>query len=127
MDIKGDLLRTKFYIPPARANMVTRPRLRRQLEEGLRLGRPLTLVSAPAGYGKTTLIAAWLHQLEAEPADLPVHIAWVSLDDDDNNPGRFLEYVAAGIQEAGIDWRPLNQTLWGFPIRCPSRQSSHPC
>lgn len=119
MDIKGDLLRTKFYIPPARANMVTRPRLRRQLEEGLRLGRPLTLVSAPAGYGKTTLIAAWLHQLEAEPADLPVHIAWVSLDDDDNNPGRFLEYVAAGIQEAGIDWRPLNQTLWGVSDPLP--------
>lgn len=119
MDIKGDLLRTKFYMPAARVNMVERSRLRRQLEEGLCLGHPLTLVSAPAGYGKTTLIAAWLRQRDKEPPGLPVHIAWVSMDDDDNDPARFFAYVIAAIQEAGIDWRPLNQTLWDISASLP--------
>lgn len=66
MDIKRDLLRTKLYIPPSRDGIVARPQLRQRLDDGLRQGAPLTLVSAPAGYGKTNLIAAWLRQRETQ-------------------------------------------------------------
>ncbi|MBE2223239.1 MAG: hypothetical protein IAF02_16980, partial [Anaerolineae bacterium] len=53
------LLQTKLYLPPTRANMVARPRLLKKLNEGVRQGK-LTLASAPAGFGKTTTITAWL-------------------------------------------------------------------
>jgi ATP/maltotriose-dependent transcriptional regulator MalT len=55
------LLQTKLYIPPVRPEMVPRPRLLERLDEGLRLGRKLTLVSALAGFGKTTLLSEWIH------------------------------------------------------------------
>jgi LuxR family maltose regulon positive regulatory protein len=60
------LLQTKLYIPPPRPDLVPRPRLIERLNEGLRLGHRLTLISAPAGFGKTTLISNWLHQLRGE-------------------------------------------------------------
>jgi LuxR family maltose regulon positive regulatory protein len=52
-------LTTKLYIPPARPNLVERPHLIERINEGLRQGRRLTLLSAPAGFGKTTLLSAW--------------------------------------------------------------------
>lgn len=55
-------LATKFYMPRLRPGVVARPRLLQRLDEGVHFSRPLTLVSAPAGYGKTTLVAAWLQQ-----------------------------------------------------------------
>jgi len=54
------LLQTKLYIPPIRSDLIPRPRLIDQLNAGLRSGHKLTLVSAPAGFGKTTLVAHWL-------------------------------------------------------------------
>jgi LuxR family maltose regulon positive regulatory protein len=57
------LLTTRLYIPPARPNLVHRPRLVERLQDGLRLGHGLTLVSAPAGYGRTTLPSAWIASL----------------------------------------------------------------
>ena len=54
------LLKTKLYIPPVRPGLVSRPRLIEQLDEGLRTGRKLTLISAPAGFGKTTLLSEWI-------------------------------------------------------------------
>jgi LuxR family maltose regulon positive regulatory protein len=86
------LLTTKLYIPPVRSEVVPRPRLIEQFITGL--GRKLTLVSAPAGYGKTTLVSAWLHA-----ADVP--FAWLSLDEGDNDPARFFAYLIAALQ--GID------------------------
>jgi LuxR family maltose regulon positive regulatory protein len=83
------ILVTKFYIPSARPDLVARPRLIDQLNAGLR-GK-LTLVSAPAGFGKTSLLSAWIEQ-----ATLPA--AWVSLDEDDNDVARFLAYVIAALQ-----------------------------
>jgi len=88
------LLTTKLYMPPAGPRWVPRPHLIQQLEEGLRLGHRLTLASAPAGFGKTTLLSHWLHR-----ADRPA--AWLSLDDGDNDPDRFLAYLLAALQ--GID------------------------
>ena len=106
------LLTTKLYIPPPRPNLVRRPRLIRRLDEGLRLGRRLTLVSAPAGYGKTTLLSEWLADFGLVSADdhtsdhckSEFHPGWVSLDENDNDPARFLTYFVAALQQidAGI-------------------------
>jgi len=86
------LLTTKLYIPPQRPNLVRRPRLTARLEEALRLRRRLTLVSAKAGSGKTTLVSEWLHQQERAAA-------WLSLDASDNDPRRFIRYLVAALQQ----------------------------
>jgi LuxR family maltose regulon positive regulatory protein len=72
------LLTTKLYIPPPHPGLVKRPRLIERLDEGLRLGRKLTLVSAPAGFGETTLIGEWACGSARE-------IAWLSLDKGGND------------------------------------------
>ena len=83
------LLATKLYIPPVRSERVPRPRLIERLDTGLR-GK-LTLVSAPAGYGKTTLVSDWIARSQ-------VPAAWLSLDASDNDPVRFLTYLIAALQ-----------------------------
>jgi LuxR family maltose regulon positive regulatory protein len=83
------ILATKLYVPPLRPAMVSRPRLLAQLNEGLQ--RKLILISAPAGFGKTTLISEWLAGCE-RPA------AWLSLDAGDSDPIRFLTYLVAALQ-----------------------------
>ncbi|MCL4296661.1 MAG: tetratricopeptide repeat protein [Anaerolineae bacterium] len=85
------LLTTKLYLPAARQNLVQRPRLLARLAEGFT--RPLTLISAPAGFGKTTLISEW-HASEGGQ-DFP--LAWLALDDDDNDPAHFLTYFIAAL------------------------------
>jgi LuxR family maltose regulon positive regulatory protein len=83
------LLTTKLYIPPVRPEWVPRPRLLARLNGGLH--RKLTLISAPAGFGKTTVLREW-----AQQSACPV--AWVSLDTGDNDPARFWAYVIAAVQ-----------------------------
>src|SRR5437588_6964626 len=83
------ILTTKLYIPPLRPNVVSRPRLIERLNEGLL--RKLTLISAPAGFGKTTLISAWVKGIERPTA-------WLSLDEGENDPARFLTYLVAALQ-----------------------------
>ncbi len=83
------LLTTKLYIPPPRPEFVPRPRLIERLNEGLH--RKLTLISAPAGFGKTTLVSEWL-------AGCGRPVAWLSLDEGDNDPTRFLTYLVAALQ-----------------------------
>ncbi len=95
------ILRTKLYIPPLRPEVVARPRLLARLNAGLHQGRRLTVISAPAGFGKTTLLSAWVADC-GEPA------AWVSLDAGDNDPARFWMYLAEALrslpdlQSAGV-------------------------
>ncbi len=84
------LLTTKLYFPPARANLVARPRLVEQLNAGLK--KPLTLISAPAGYGKTTLLSEWRARFGSK-----YPLAWLSLDPGDNNLVRFLTYISATL------------------------------
>jgi LuxR family maltose regulon positive regulatory protein len=83
------ILATKLYIPPPRPNVVRRPRLLERLNEGLQ--RQLTLISAPTGFGKTTLIGEWVKGIERPTA-------WLSLDDGDHDPTRFLTYLVASLQ-----------------------------
>ncbi len=87
-----DLLSIKLNRPPARhgSGLVLRPRLVERLNQALE--RKLTLVCAPAGYGKTTLLSAW-----AEQCGCPA--AWIALDEGDNDPARFLAYLSAGLEK----------------------------
>ena len=88
------LLTTKLYIPPVQPELVSRPRLIEQLSAGLQ--RKLVLISAPAGFGKTTLVSEWADGCERfEPK---VCIAWLSLDEGDNDPVRLLAYLIAALQ-----------------------------
>lgn len=126
-NMPATLLRTKLNLPPPRSGLVLRPRLVEQLDAGLH-GR-LTLVCAPAGFGKTTLISAWLVAsdmasdkfgvLNDECPDSGIHhsalrihevpqqsgvdrsrVAWLSLDKGDDYPQRFLSYLTAAVQQA---------------------------
>src|SRR5919199_303776 len=83
------VLATKLFIPPPRPRAVPRPRLTERLNEGLH--RKLTLISAPAGFGKTTLVSAWV-------AGCPRPAAWLSLDEGESDPARFLTYLVAALQ-----------------------------
>ncbi|MBN1811327.1 MAG: hypothetical protein JXA14_05795 [Anaerolineae bacterium] len=92
------LLATKLYIPPPRPNLVKRPRLIERLDEGLRLGHRLILVSASAGSGKTTLLSEWAASCNLKPPISNLQFCWLSLDEDDNDPARFWAYVVAALQ-----------------------------
>jgi LuxR family maltose regulon positive regulatory protein len=91
------LLATKLVIPVRRPNLVPRPHLIERLERGLHAGHKLTVVCASAGYGKTTLVTEWLHNV-TQP------VAWVPLDEQDSDPARFLAYLIAALRQidAGV-------------------------
>ncbi len=93
------LLTTKFFIPPIRPSVVARPRLTLQLNEALH--HKLILVSAPAGFGKTTLLSGW--NVDRERLDPKVRVAWLSLDEGDNDLTRFLTYAIAALQTINAD------------------------
>ena len=88
------MLATKLSFPPLRTQLVPRTRLVEQLQEGLK--RPLILISAPAGYGKTTLLLEWRIGVGRK---FPV--AWLALDEDDNDLHSFLNYIALALETAG--------------------------
>jgi LuxR family transcriptional regulator, maltose regulon positive regulatory protein len=107
------ILATKLYLPPPRPTLVRRPRLVDQLNAGLH--RKLTLISAPAGFGKTTLVGEWLAHfrfpildfgLEAPAeqsgqnpkSEIQNRVAWLSLDEGENDLARFLAYFVAALQ-----------------------------
>jgi LuxR family maltose regulon positive regulatory protein len=113
------ILATKLYIPPLRPKVVIRPRLIERLNEGLwqsgGFARKLTLISAPPGFGKTTLVSSWIYDLRFTIDDLQAEaasqekignpkskivnqVAWLSLDEGDNDPTRFLAYLVAALQ-----------------------------
>ena len=116
------LLQTKLYIPPPRPGLVSRPHLVERLNEGLRLSRKLTLISAPAGFGKTTLLSEWVNARtgdalrgvgngeqtsDSSPASCSLvrapRFSWLSLDNEDNDPVRFLTYLVAALQTVERD------------------------
>src|SRR6185503_3061277 len=85
------VLATKLYIPPPPPKVVARPRLLERLNEGLLRTPGMTLISAPAGFGKTTLVSEWIAS-GGRPA------AWLSLDEGDSDPTRFLTYLVAALR-----------------------------
>ena len=111
------VLTTKLYIPPTQPELVSRPHLIKKLNEGLH--RKLTLISAPAGFGKTTLVSDWIAnlQLDGEKGSQSGNrtsgnknrVAWLSLDEGDNDLDSFLIYFIAALQtvEPDIGLEPL--------------------
>jgi LuxR family maltose regulon positive regulatory protein len=95
--MSAPVLATKLYIPPPRSKVVLRPRLLQRLNEGLRRTSGVTLISASAGFGKTTLVSEWVARCEDS-------VAWLSLDEGDGDPSRFLVHLVAAVQTiaAGI-------------------------
>src|SRR5262245_55504461 len=83
------ILATTLYLPPPRSKVVLRPRLIERLNEGLH--SKLTLISASAGFGKTTLLSEWLTACQGRAG-------WLSLDEGDSDPTRFLTYLVAALQ-----------------------------
>lgn len=105
------LVQTKLHMPGARAGTVSRPRLADRLARGLTA--KLTLVSAPAGFGKTTVLAQWLAQTGQVPGGPAV--AWVSLDERDDEVGRFWSYVVAALAGISDTVHPDELTLMHGP------------
>lgn len=110
--MSGKLLQTKLYVPRVRSSLVPRPRLIKRLNQGWQAGHKLTLISAPAGFGKTTLVVDWGMQMAqsvrvhaqnhnelANSAPVP-HMCWLSLDEEDAELLRFLTYFIAALQTA---------------------------
>jgi LuxR family transcriptional regulator, maltose regulon positive regulatory protein len=106
--VPSPLVTTKLYIPAVRRNLVARPRLSERLNRGAT--SRLTLISAPAGFGKTTLLSAWLAASGAEERS----VAWLSLESSDSQPGVFWSYVITALQAVaptvGVDALPLLQS-----------------
>jgi LuxR family transcriptional regulator, maltose regulon positive regulatory protein len=113
------ILTTKLYIPSLRRNLVPRQRLLERLDHGLHC--KLTVVSAPAGFGKTTLLAEWIQSLPRE--GFPPKVAWISLDEGDNDPARFSAYLAAALERA--DGRFAPAAAEGFEWAGAPLQESH--
>jgi LuxR family maltose regulon positive regulatory protein len=95
------ILSTKLFIPSTRPNTIKRPRLVGRLNSGLEARHLLTLISAPAGYGKTTLLAEWIATHQG-------NVAWLALDEQDNNALRFWTYFVAALQT--LSPKSLGQT-----------------
>ncbi|HSR33812.1 MAG TPA: hypothetical protein VLY63_24875, partial [Anaerolineae bacterium] len=146
------LVTTKLHIPPTGPSLLPRRRLVARIDEGLRqsgpgggFARKLTLLSAPAGFGKTTLLSEWaavspLVARDGSPADraapktsdssrITTRVAWLSLDEADNDPVRFLSYLIAALQtvepDLGRDLLPILQSpgLNPNPDSLPANQS----
>lgn len=115
------VLATKLFFPAPRPQITSRPRLLKRLNDELGASRKLSLVCAPAGFGKTTLLSEWIIQRRRQKPG--VGIAWLSLDEHDNDPSRFLAYLVAALQ--GVDaeigeeitgLRPSGEVLAAEPV-----------
>lgn len=107
------LLQTKLFVPPAPPGLLHRPRLFQQLDHALTVENGAILISTPAGYGKTTLLSSWLRTRQTPP------VAWLTLEDEDSDPARFLAYLVAALEtvqpEVGSHARDLLQTFHSQP------------
>ena len=113
--METSLLTTKLNIPPARLIIVPRPRLIERLQEGLSYN--LILISAPAGFGKTTLLVEWARQSQPR-----VRTAWVSLDEGDNDPVRFWDYFVTSLKMLQSDFGESTQALLHTPQPPPMEE-----
>lgn len=95
------VLTTKLLAPALRSQVVARARLRERLDTTFEPGHRLTLVSAPAGFGKSTVLSDWVGHLPQRA--VPVRAAWLSLDDGDNDLGRLVQHLLAALSGVGVD------------------------
>ena len=95
------VLATKLFAPTRRPQLVARPRLAEKLDTTFEAGHRLTLVSAPAGFGKTTLLSDWIAHLEQHQSH--TRVGWLSLDDGDNDLTRLLTHLLAALDRVGLD------------------------
>ncbi len=107
------LLVTKLHVPRPRLHLVHRPRLIQRLQQGME--QALTLVSAPIGFGKSTLLSDWL-------ASSAIPVAWLSLELQDNEPARFLSYLLAALQADNPHLDTIRLTLH-YPLQPPSMEA----
>lgn len=112
------LLTTKFHIPPPTSSLVTRQRLLDRLHAGLLPHCRLTLVSAPAGYGKSTLVADWIRG-QSSASTMHARFAWLSLDEDDNDPVRFLRYLLGALRRIQPELGQETLGYLGMPTLLP--------
>jgi LuxR family maltose regulon positive regulatory protein len=103
------LIKLKLFVPQLRNDLISRPHLINKLDQGSNCA--LTLISAPAGYGKTTLLSEWIDKRRKEKSSIPCAVCWLSLDINDNDPTRFLTYLSAAFEsvypELGEETRNL--------------------
>ena len=99
--VSTPVLATKLFAPARRPRLVARPRIAERLGSTLEAGHRLTLVSAPAGFGKTTALGDWLTELDQHQSQ--TRVGWLSLDDGDNDPTRFVAHLVAALQNAELD------------------------
>ncbi len=129
------LLKTKLYIPPVRPDLVSRPRLIERLNAGPlgqsgRFARKLTLISAPAGFGKTTLLSEWVHHSETRFFGKNLvsrprpPVAWLSLDEGDDDPARFLAYFVTALQTLALPVPSVAEKIGAGTLS--ALQSPHP-
>src|SRR5262249_42350912 len=107
------LLGTKLHIPPLGRALVPRQRLIAQLERGL--GTKLTLVLAPAGFGKTTLITSWIRSWHEEQSVTRPQVAWLSLDSDDDEPIQYGSYCTLALQTISPHLGEAAKSMLAFP------------
>lgn len=107
------LLQTKLYIPPPPPGLLNRPRLSHQLNQALTIPDSIIVISAPAGYGKTTLLSSWIRAGDTPP------VAWLTLEDEDSAPLRFVTYLLSALEtlspEAASRAKNLLQTFHTQP------------
>ncbi len=117
------VLATKLFPPARRRPLVARPRLIDRLDTTLDPGHRLTLVSAPAGFGKTTVLSDWLTDLDQRQSQ--ARVGWLSLDDGDNDLTRLLAHFVAALQSAGLDVdATILESISAAPATDPSRRWS---
>ena len=102
------ILDTKLHMPSVRQNHICRDTLNKRLDEGLKKEHKIFLVSAPAGYGKTTLISEWLNRLD-------YNCTWLSLDEYDNDPLKFISYLLAAVRKINQGFGAMIEDLMAAP------------
>ena len=102
------ILNTKLHMPSVRQNHICRDILNKKLDEGLKKDHKIFLVSAPAGYGKTTLISGWLSRSDYK-------CTWLSLDEYDNDPLKFISYLLAAVRKVNKGFGAMIEDLMAAP------------
>ena len=113
------IISTKFHLPFWRNDGVLRARLLDVIQHGFENHKKMTLISAPAGYGKTSLAANWIHE-NFQKKHEHFHVAWLALDDFDNHPAYFLKYFLSAFRSVEIiDQENLLKLIDQIPSTSP--------